>query len=82
MVVSVGVYDAALQVVAEEVKYSQAPCLEVDRLNKYKLDCGDGCVLEPRLLQDNDLEAVWAQVHTRHHNPPRDLDSGLLVGFY
>ena len=65
MVVSVGVYDAALQVVAEEVQYSQALCLKVDRLNKYRLDCGDGCVLEPRLLQDHS---------------PRDLDSGLLCG--
>jgi len=67
MVVSVSVYDAALHMVAEEVQYSQALCLEVDRLNKYRLDCGNWFVLEPRLLQDHS---------------PRDLDSGLLAGSY
>ena len=41
--------------------------LQVAHCPDLEVDCGDGCVLEPRLLQDHS---------------PRDLDSGLLVGFY
>ena len=60
MVVSVAVYDAAIQVVAEEVQYSQTPCLEVDTLNKIDWIVVTGVYLSPECFKIIHLE-IWTE---------------------